>query len=148
MYSLLYLNQNSSCETRKWELRDILFTVRADCITKSKTKSQAVVPPSGHIKNPTTSTLGFSGRLWGPDLHFGPQHSSLPSFLWSGRSRRPPPASSSPRNTPSPGFLVTSPPWRRSWRDASWRSSGGSDPPMTDPGTLRGGQNNRDTLNK
>lgn len=44
--------------------------------------------------------------------------------------------SSSPRNTPSPGFLVKSPPGGH-WPDASWRKSGGPDLPMADPGTLR-----------
>lgn len=67
---------------------------------------------------------------------------SVPSSLGSERSLWPPPVSSSPHSTLSPGFLVTSPPWR-SWPDAFWwsrRRSEGSDLLKTDPGTLRGRQ--------
>lgn len=95
--------------------------------------------PSGRIKKDAMQSLKPS--QW-PPVGSRPSvwTSFLPSSLWSGRSRRPPPVSSAPRSTPSPGLQVTSPPGRRSWLDASWRPSGAPALPMTDPGTLGGGK--------
>ncbi len=96
----------------------------------------------------TSDPVCYCADLCCCDPQFGPHSSFLPSSPEFGRSRQPPPASSSPHNTPSPGFQVTSPPGRKSLLDASWRTSEGSDLLTTDPGTLRGGQNTQNSPNK